>query len=774
MRGILKETHRRAIWQVLAVYVGVSWAVLQVVDVLTQNMGLPTWVFPFALVLLLIGLPVMLATAIIQGRAGEVGSEGVGPEAGAGPAAAARGSSTPAPSPSVGPGEESDVGLRTRRLFTWKNALLGGGAAAVLFVTVLGGYAFARRAGLGAAGTLVAKGLLEDGERIILAEFSGDPGMAQVVGMAFRVDLSQSPTVSVADPAFISAVLERMELPPDTRLDERVALEAGVREGIKAIVTGDVAGVGGGYVLTARLVAAESGQDLINVRESASDSTKVLETIDRLSRRMRERMGESLGSIRASAPLERATTTSLEALRKYSQALTAIDTGDQDLGQSLLREAIALDSAFAMAWRKLSVLHHSMGDEAEARAAATRAYELRDMLTDRERYITTGTYHFQVTNDVDAGITAYRSLLDQYPNDTWALNNLALLYYEQGNMDGAVDLLGRAIQLDSYSYNAYINLAGGLHWLGRRDTAHAVIDRLEEAVPGQPWVPRMRANMYAAEWEYDSAQVQVDALMRSGSTSGRRWALENQAVIDLARGRLVLAERRWLDSRLSEEPLSLAAWRAWIELQVRQQRASAARILDDALRDARAVDTVEGGLDRAFFYALAGRPDEARSWRAAERRASNRYASQPAPLRAGEDGWLEGSVSFGEGRFTDAVAALLQAEADYNSFYPEFGTRLLSWDLARAYDRAGMPDSAISRYDRSLGFGDVLQGVRQAREHPITLVRLAELYDERGDLERAAGHYGRFVELWADADPDLEPRVEAARARLAEIVRERG
>ena len=72
MKHLLKETHRRSIWQVLAVYVGVSWAVLQVVDVLTQNMGLPPWVFPFALVLLLIGLPVMLATAIIQGREGRV------------------------------------------------------------------------------------------------------------------------------------------------------------------------------------------------------------------------------------------------------------------------------------------------------------------------------------------------------------------------------------------------------------------------------------------------------------------------------------------------------------------------------------------------------------------------------------------------------------------------------------------------------------------------------------------------------------------------------
>jgi tetratricopeptide (TPR) repeat protein len=765
MKNLLRETHRRSVWQVLAVYVGVSWAVLQVVDVLTQNMGLPSWVFPFALVLLLLGLPVMLATAIIQGRAGA--TETVDTSG----AAVDQTPAEPAPRPED---SEADSLLDQRKLFTWKNALMGGAAAATLFLTVMGGYAFARRAGLGSAGTLVAKGLIEDGERIILAEFAGDANMAEAAVMAFRVDLSQSPTITVADQAFIGTVLERMELPADTRLDEEVALEAAVREGIKAVVTGDVANVAGGYVLTARLVAAESRQDLINLRESASDSTKVLETIDRLSRRMRERMGESLGSIRASAPLERATTTSLEALRKYSQSLTAIDTGDQDLGQSLLREAIDIDSTFAMAWRKLSVLHESMGDDAAGREAATRAYELRDMLTDRERYITIGTYNSQVTNDVDAGITAYRSLLDQYPNDAWALNNLALLYYEQGNMDGAMELLERAIQLDPYSPNAYINLAGGLHWLGARDSAHAVIDLLEENFPGQPWVHRVRSNMLAAEWDYEAAQGEVDLLMRSGSTSGRRWALENQSAIDLAEGKLTLAQRRWQDSRSTEDPIAMASWQAWTQLQVRQQRVSAAQILDDALASAGAIDTVDGSLERALFYAVAGRPEDARFWLAAERRASNRYSSQPAPLRAGEDSHFEGMVAFGEGRFADAVAALQQAEVDFDSFHPDFGTRLFSWDLARAFDLAGMADSAISRYEMSLGFGDALETQRQAGEYPITLTRLAERYDEQGDLERAAGYYGRFIELWADADPDLQPRVEAARLRLEEIVSSRG
>jgi len=754
------------VWQVLAVYVGVSWAVLQVVDVLTQNMGLPTWVFPFALVLLLIGLPMMLATAIIQGR-------GSGVEPAATPAAAADQTPTAA-APKLTPEDRAtDSLLDRRKLFTWKNALLGGAAAVTLFLTVMGGYGFARRAGLGSAGTLVAKGLIEDGERIILAHFSGNLDMAEAATMALRVDLSQSPTVTLADPLFISAVLARMERPADTPLDENVALEAAVREGIKAVVAGDVASVGGGYVFTARLVAAQSGQDLLNVRESAPDSSKVLETIDRLSRRMRERMGESLGSIRASAPLDRATTTSLEALRKYSQALASDDGGDRDLARALLREALEIDSTFAMAWRKLAVFD-AFTDPSAARAAATRAYELRELLTDRERYITIGTYHSNVTGDVEAGITAYRALLDQYPNDTWALNNLSILYGRQGNPAAGTELLARAIALDPYSPNAYVNLSATLHFLGDRDSAWVVASKLEEAAPGHPWVEQLRSRMAAAEWDFETAQENADVLVRSGRSDARRQGLDLQSWIDVARGQLHASDRHFEDAQVAEDPVALADFQAWNELVVRQQRVSAVQKLESALASAGDIDTLDGGSGRALFFALAGEAEQARRWRDADRRADQTYASQPAPVRAAIDATFEAYVAYGEGRFTDAVASLRQAERELDSFFAGLGERELSWDLARAFDQAGMADSAVARYEVSLDHGDSFGLDDSTRQIPITLERLARLYDARGDLEQAAGYYGRFVELWADADPDLQPRVEAARARLEEIVRERG
>ena len=179
--------------------------------------------------------------------------------------------------------------------------------------------------------------------------------------------------------------------------------------------------------------------------------------------------------------------------------------------------------------------------------------------------------------------------------------------------------------------------------------------------------------------------------------------------------------------------------------------------------------------ERAILYALTGRPNDARRWLDADRRADNEYATLPAPLRAAADSWFEAALAFGAGRYEQAVSSLQRAEREMDSFYDGLGVRSVSWDLARAFDRASEADSAIARYEASLAnSSEHIDLSAQPRQIPTTYLRLAELYDERGDLENAAGYYGRFVELWEDADPEFQPKVERARARLQQIVKERG
>ena len=430
-RSALDGLKERSIWQVLAVYLGVSWVALQVVDVLKDNMGLPDWVFPFALVLLVIGLPIILATAMIQGRPASEGTEVTETQ----PERPAEPSSDLAP----------------RKLFTWRNALAGGALAFVLLAVVTTGFMFMRNRGIGPVGSLVAKGLIDERSPIVLADFAAeDEGLSRAATEAFRVDLSQTRIVKVAERASLAPALERMQADPSQPLTEELAREVAVREGMPAVISGEITEAGGSYVLTARVVSASDGLELASHRETARDGSEIIPAIDRLSGKIREKIGESFTSLRSDAPLAAVTTTSLEALELYSEAIEADDhRGDSEAAIRLLEEALEIDPEFASAWRKLGIeLRNARRERARATHAVTRAYELRERLTPRERYLAEAAYYMDRFDDARA-MTAYERMLDLDPNDDWALNNLGIIYGNLGDQERALELYRRSVAVDS-------------------------------------------------------------------------------------------------------------------------------------------------------------------------------------------------------------------------------------------------------------------------------------------------------------------------------------
>jgi TolB-like protein len=196
--------------------------------------------------------------------------------------------------------------------------------------------------GIGPVASLVAAGVIDERERLILADFennTADALLGQAATEAFRIDFSQSSLVTVVDPAYLGNVLRLMQEDPDQPLTEALAMEVAEREGIKAVVAGEITPVGGSFQLSAQLVSASDGRVLVADRQTARDSTEIIGAIDKLSKKLRERIGESLKSIRANDPLDHVTTPSLEALRKYSQADRVIDEGDNERGIALLEEA---------------------------------------------------------------------------------------------------------------------------------------------------------------------------------------------------------------------------------------------------------------------------------------------------------------------------------------------------------------------------------------------------------------------------------------------------
>src|SRR4029079_3010325 len=206
-----------------------------------------------------------------------------------------------------------------------------------------------------------------------------DSGLSGVLAEAMRTSLSDSRVITLYPPTSIADALERMARPRTTPLDAPTAREMAQREGIKAIVEGQVTPLGTGFVVNVRLVAAGSGEHLASFQETVDGDRELLPAIDRLSRKLRGRMGESLRSIRDDPPLSEATTASLEAFKLFSEGYRANSIeGDFDKAIRLLSEATAIDTMFGSAYRLLGQAIGNAGGAAErVRLNYEKAYRLR-------------------------------------------------------------------------------------------------------------------------------------------------------------------------------------------------------------------------------------------------------------------------------------------------------------------------------------------------------------------------------------------------------------
>ncbi|MDB4910465.1 MAG: protein kinase, partial [Gemmatimonadetes bacterium] len=289
-----------------------SVAVLATVLVLRNTLGLPDWVLVGSVLVLLLDLPIILGAARMERariRAASTGTE-LPPPTGIG------------------------------RLFTYRRSILTGVVAFGALALAVAAFTVMRLTGIGPIGTLQAKGLIKDKQPILLAEFesrSSDTTLAPTLTEALRVDLSQSSSVKLVEPQAVTDALARMEKPSGATLTPALAREVALREGIPAVVVGQIDPVGKSFVVSAKVISTSSGAVLTAQRETAANEAELIPALDKLSRSLRERIGESLVSIRADAPLERVTTASLDALRKYTLANRLEESGKSEPAKHLLQ-----------------------------------------------------------------------------------------------------------------------------------------------------------------------------------------------------------------------------------------------------------------------------------------------------------------------------------------------------------------------------------------------------------------------------------------------------
>ena len=743
---IARVSHTPA--RVAALFGAAAAVTLVLVYALMIGLGLPDWVFVGAIALLAVGLPIMLATGRHEKRRAVAATTGLHV-------------TTP-------------VGLQKH--FTWRKAIIGGAVAFVGLAAVSGGYMAMRNIGIGPAATLMATGALGRRELIILSTFdnrTADSTLGSTVTELLRISLSESPAIRIADPARMTESLARMQLPSDALVDEAVAREIAERESIKAVIAGEIVPLGDGYLISARVVAA-TGDVLTAQQASADNAGELVSAVDQLSSKLRERIGESLRTIRRTLPLELVTTGSLRALRLYAQATQAEVAGDDERAVALLEEAIGEDSLFAMAHRKIAtVLTNNFEQTGRARAAATRAFELRDRLTDLERGYTIAQYHTDVTGRREEALAAYRTLLERYPEDHRALNNSGVLYFQLGDDERSRDFYQRALDLDSTWSKGFTNLAWEHKALGDFDRAKQTLDAMEQRFPGNPGVDEGRGYLAMAQQDYDGAERRWKNVLesQSGSLAWRADASEQLAFVAGTLGKYREGEQ-YLDDALSalrQRGVSTQRLTTWWELNrllVMPQHEVPERLLEmiaPAVMDSMAV------ADRWYesiiqYFALRG--DAGRAGEFLRVMEQSGYPELGLSLRRDFErsrGWA--AIAAGE---MERGLEYMRAGIDGYQCKP-----CAKGTMAMAHDMAGNADSSLAYWEAYLATNWGLPNI-ESWARPLAFRRLGEIYETRGEMDRAVEYYNQFVELWRNADPEFQPQVADTRERIARLVGEGG
>lgn len=602
--------------------------------------------------------------------------------------------------------------------------------------------------------------------RVFVTDFTDvtpNTKLGSLVASAVRVDLAQSPRLRVLTTSQVRAAIRLMNQPVEIAIDDSLARLIAIREGVRGFVTGDVHAVGSTIVLTARFVAAPSGDELAAAREVARDSADILPAIERLSRSLRHRIGENVSQIAEALPLTRVTTSSLPALEKYTEGLRLLDLGERAQGVAHLEQAVAIDSGFATAYRMLGSTYSVLGEPARAADALGRAFANRHRLTYKERYLVMGSYYRNVTQEYDRAVEAYRSLLALYPDDIAGLNNLALTLTSVGNYAAAETLLLRVIAADSTQINARLVVAEGMAMQGRFSEARATLDETRRRFPEHPVVGLTSIYVAAAASDWPSAEAFARRRLETVTATVQRIdALQTLGQIELLRGKLSAAREHLEESmRLAQVENSPRKylWSAtvlgWLDLRYRNSSADARRRVE------RAVATYPLGkvaiddwpvIQVASLEAALGMQQELR-----------RFDRSIDMERIGGS-HLAGIRFAAEGRWGDAAQAF-RAASTQNAECPI----CVLPDLAAAEEKAGNVDSAIAAAERYVNTPFIHRFEPDAVHLPTTLLRLARLLEGRGQRVRAADAYRRLLATWSDAAPELAPQIAALRSSLAAL-----
>jgi tetratricopeptide (TPR) repeat protein len=594
-------------------------------------------------------------------------------------------------------------------------------------------------------------------DTIILSDFTnstGEPVFDGALKVALAVALEQSPFLKIFPDERVRETLRLMQRPPGEPITQTIAREVARREQLKALVTGSISSLGTHYVVAIEAINAASGEVLAREQVEVAAKEQVLASLGAATSRLRSRLGESLATIKQfDVPLAQATTPSLDALHAYSLALDQGRMVPRLEAIPHLQRAIDLDPNFAMAHALLSGVYANTGRSAEAPAYSRRAFELRDRVSERERFFISWRYYIDAQQAWDKAYDLALGWTRTYPREAFAFNSLAIAAAAFGRHTQAVSALEEAIRLDERFVPPHGNLAGSLIALNEFGRAGALVR--QAAARGRDTLSVHRMG-YVLAFLDDDLTGMVRELEAVSRTPEAIWASNWEARTSAFAGRI----------------------RAAHALYQRSARAAVA----SRFQELGAQWTIED----AELHALAGQCDEARREIDAGLELSrDNFSLERAGRALALCGRRSESSRLAEElrqRFSDAtltvriqlpVMAAAGAVADH-----QFARALELLDPVKPYDFAPAAEfwPAYLRGTAYLELEDAPAATAQFRsiiDHrgaaPTSpLYALAHLGAARaaalaGDLDDARAAYRMFFTLWKEADQDLGVLTESRR-----------
>jgi serine/threonine protein kinase/tetratricopeptide (TPR) repeat protein len=607
--------------------------------------------------------------------------------------------------------------------------------------------------------------MLAEKDAVVIADFANTTGDAVFDGtlrQGLTVQLEQSPYLNILSDAQIAKTMSLMGHPPMERLTDDMARQVCVRSNSHATIEGSISQVGSQYSLILKAVNCADGATLTSVDATAQDKDHVLKALNDLASGIRGKLGESLRSVQKyDAPLEAATTTSLDALKSYSMGREAlVKKGDNTGAITLFERAVALDPNFAMAHASLGTVYNNAGKTELSRDSMKKAYDLRDRVSDRERFYVMSHYEQFYTGDLEKATSTYELWKQTYPADSSAiLLNVGVIYQQLGDLDKAKASFLEAAKLQPDSQLIASQVMGIYITTMHLDEARAMLDKV-----------------FAHDQDstdYHGTLIQIDFLADDSAAIKREidWLskkpaveanlLEGQTNLALYHGQVAKARdfarraRAAAGDKMSKEQIAIGdAAVAEFELLLGET--------DLAKKDAQSALASATGrvaqLTAAITLGLTGESARAESVHDdISKRFPEDTIAQKILLPT-----LQAGIEYGRGNFAKAID-LLQPVTQYE--LSSFTNLDPAYLRGMTYLRLNKGAEAAAEFQKLIDHRGV---VGNSLTGPLAYLGVARGRALANDTSGARTEYQNFLALWKDADPDL-PIFKQAQAEYAKL-----